>query len=133
MVITLTANTDTSVTRLKARSAVKAPRIAVTPMASGRPAATTLPKITTSNTSSTGMDSISARAMSELIRSSMSRPTVTPPPTWVSSPGAASESSIAVSPSVRCSSSPRSTSTAYVECRSALTSDAAPPPADGAA
>ncbi len=48
-----------------------------------------------------------------------------PPPTWVSRPGAASPPSIRSRASVRCCSSPRKVSTAYVACRSALTSPGA--------
>ncbi len=126
--MTLIENTDTSVTSVKARSAVNAPRIAVIPIASGRLAAATLPKITTSSTISTGIERVSARAMSSLIRSVMSRLRVVMPPMDVCRPGAASRSSIASSPSVRWSSSPRNPSTAYVERRSALTSCGAPVP-----
>jgi hypothetical protein len=108
----LTENTDTSVTRDSRCSAVNAPRIATTPITSGRVAATTVPNTSTSSTSSTGIDSVSARAMSLLTRSLMSRPTVVAPPTSVSNPGAANRSSIRSSPSVRCCSSPGRVSTA---------------------
>ena len=59
--------------REQPRSAVNAPRIATTPITSGRLAATTLPKISTSSTSRIGIDSVSARAMSSLTCSLMSR------------------------------------------------------------
>ena len=91
MIVTmLTAKTDTSVTSVKPRSAVNAPRIAVTPIASGRLAAAKLPKMSTSSTSRIGSEIISARAMSALTCSLMSRLIVGPPPTCVSRPGAAS-------------------------------------------
>ena len=55
----------------------------MTPITSGRLAAATLPKMTTSSTSRIGIDSVSALAMSALIRSLMSRPIVAAPPTLV--------------------------------------------------
>ncbi len=97
---------------MKPRSAVNAPRIAVTPIASGRLAAATLPKMITSSTITIGRDSDSARPMSWLTCSLMSRLSTVTPPTRVSSPGAASSPSIEASPSRRCSSSPASRSTA---------------------
>ena len=73
MIVTmLTAKIETSVNSANARSAVNAPRIAVTPMASGRRAAAKLPKMSTSSTSRIGIEIVSARAMSALTRSLMS-------------------------------------------------------------
>jgi hypothetical protein len=112
IVTTLTANTETSVNALAARSAANEPRIEVMPMASGRLAAVRLPKTTTSSTASTGSEIISARAMSSPTRSLMSRSTVVAPPIAVSSPGADSSASTASRASVRSSVSPASCSTA---------------------
>jgi len=84
----------------------------VTPIASGRPAEASDPKMITSRTARIGIEIVSARAMSALTRSLMSRLIVVPPPIWVSRPGAASSSSISSRPSVRWSSSPARVSTA---------------------
>ena len=62
----LTEKMETSVTSVSSRSMTKAPRIARPPTASGRLAATRPPKMTTSSTSTIGIDSCSARAMSSL-------------------------------------------------------------------
>ncbi len=52
------------VTRVSSRSAVNEPRIAIPPIASGKLAAATLPKITAITISSTGIEIPSARPIS---------------------------------------------------------------------
>ena len=109
MVTTLTAKIDTSVTSANARSAVNAPRIAVTPMASGSEAAAKLPKISTSSTSRIGMEIVSARAMSALTRSLMSWLMTALPPICVCRPGTGTSARTAAmaspssTPSANCS------------------------------
>lgn len=113
MVTRLMANTDTSVTMVISRSAVNAPKIASPPTSSGMPAAASAPNTTTSSTSSSGIDRLSARAMSRATWVLASRPTATSPPTRVVRPGAASSSSICASAFSRASpSAPASSSTA---------------------
>ena len=95
MIVTmLTAKIETSVTCANPRSAVKAPRIAVTPIASGRLAAAKLPKITTSSTTRIGSEIISACAMSALTCSLMSRLIASRRRPDVSRPGGVRSSSI---------------------------------------
>jgi hypothetical protein len=112
MVTTLTAKIETSVTSAKARRAAKEPRIAVTPMASGRLAAARLPKMTRSSSARIGREIDSANAMSVVTCSFMSRLRVTSPASRVVRPGAPSSSSMATRTSSRSSSSPRRLRTA---------------------
>ncbi len=81
---------DTLVTSVSRRSAVNEPRIAAPPMASGRLAAARLPKITSMRISNTGMDSPSARPMSDLTWLLMACSAGICPPATAVSPGAPS-------------------------------------------
>ncbi len=65
------------------------------PIASGRPAAARLPKITSSRISSTGMEIPSARPMSALTWSLIASSVGICPPTWVARPGTPSSSLMA--------------------------------------
>ena len=125
MIVTmLTAKIETSVTIANPRSAVNAPRIAVTPIASGRLAAAKLPKMITSITARIGSEMLSARAMSALTCPLMSVLMTALPPILMSSPGAVRSSRIC---SMAASSSPSvSCRTAKVDCRSVLTRLGAP-------
>ena len=78
--------------RLSSRSIVNAPRIASPPTASGRLAAVSPPKMTTSSTSTIGIEIGSARAMSSLTWVVMSLAIASSPPIWTSSPAGASRS-----------------------------------------
>ena len=88
----LIEKTETSVTRVSSRSMVNEPRIARPPMASGRLAAASPPKTTTSSTSTIGIDSVSARAMSSPTWLVMSLAIASLPPSWTVSPAGASRS-----------------------------------------
>jgi hypothetical protein len=81
MVTMFTAKTLTSVPKLITRSAMNEPRMANAPTASGNDAAATLPKTIVRSTSSTGIDSISARPIDSLTRELMSAKTPFCPPT----------------------------------------------------
>ena len=60
MVVMFTEKIDTPVISVNARSAMKEPRIPSAPMASGKLAAVTLPKMMRSSTSNIGSDTDSA-------------------------------------------------------------------------
>jgi hypothetical protein len=92
----LMEKTETSVKRVSTFSAVKAPRMASTPMSRGSPAATTPPKITTSSTITIGSDSDSARAMSSDTWVLMSSLSTRSPPRSTSSPDGAAASASAM-------------------------------------
>ena len=79
-VVRLRAKTDTSVIPDSTCSTRNVPTIDRTPMASGRVAATTLPKITTSSTSVIGRAIISARSRSSSMVVPTSRNTSADPP-----------------------------------------------------
>ena len=92
-VMMLTANTDTSVTEVSSRVTTNAPRIATAPITSGHAAATRLPKMTRSSTSSTGMDSSSARWTSAALRLLASSRNGRTPPRSVRTPAPATSGS----------------------------------------
>ena len=79
----------TVVVRVSSRSTVKEPRIARPPIATGRAAATTLPKISTSRISKTGSEMPSARAMLPVTALLTATSVGTAPPTLavIPSPG----------------------------------------------
>ena len=85
-----TAKIETSVSWLISRSIVNAPRIDRAPTASGRLAAVSPPKITTSSTRTMGSEICSARAMSSLTWVVMSLLMASSPPSCTSSPAGAS-------------------------------------------
>jgi hypothetical protein len=86
----LTEKMDTAVNKVSSRKTVKEPRMPMPPMTSGKLAAVTEPKITSSKMSSTGSDKLSARPMSLLVWLVMVSSVGTSPPTSVRSMGAAS-------------------------------------------
>ena len=92
IVTMLMENTDTSVARLSRRRSVNDPRIASPPIASGRLAAVSPPKMTMRSTSTMGSEIISARAMSSPTWLVMSLAMASLPPSCTVSPGGASRS-----------------------------------------
>ena len=96
-------------------------------MSTGMLAATTPPKITINNSSTSGMAIISPRLTSDLVNASIRYPMATVPPIWVVRPGTCSCDLI----TSYCARLPLSSSAVkrmarYVACRSRDTSPAAP-------
>ena len=118
----------TSVASASSRSRVNAPSTANAPTSSGSPAAAREPNTTASSTSRSGMDTTSARAMSEATCSSMSAATGIGPPRRVVTPGAMSSSAMRAYDSSRsCSVAPANSMATYVAVRSALAKAGSPP------
>ncbi len=127
-VITLTENTETSVTRLITRTAMNAPTIANPPINSGVAAAASPPKMRINSTRRTGRDRVSAFARSALVCSLAACRNGTLPPVSVTTPGADATSAGSRSSNAAVfSSGPTALSctAAYVACRLPDTSDGA--------